>query len=184
MPTCNNEETIKKMNELIQLDADAILLYDKALEHIDDSRVKDDLESYKADHERHVGELTKVVFDLGGPAPPVDRDLKGTILMALTAMRSETGTKGALKAMRSNEKLTNKRYDEVAGMELPAPAAAVVATGLADERRHLAGIEAHLERLKKESGTTDEQDTDTAEEVVVVEEEVIVTAVPPPSPRT
>lgn len=143
----SNSAAITRLLELIQLDADAIQLYVKALEHVDDFDARIDLELFQADHERHVGELTRIVFDLGGTVPPASLDLKGEILRIVTELRSASGTKGALKAMRMNERLTNRRYE--AAIEHPLPEAAVFAItrNLADERRHLAAIEAHLVRL-------------------------------------
>jgi uncharacterized protein (TIGR02284 family) len=149
MSICTDEEVVRKLKELIELDADAMLLYDKALEHVEDPVVTEAFEAYRADHGRHVGELTQLVLDLGGTPPPADRDFKGTLLEAVTALRSATGTRGALKALRTNEKIMNKHYEEAADMELPAPVAIAIAARLADERRHRAGIDAELERLER-----------------------------------
>lgn len=155
-----NAKAIHTLLDLIQLDGDAIQLYDQALEHVDDPDVRVDLESFRADHERHVGDLTKIVFDLGGDVPPANLDLKGEILRVLTEMRSASGTKGALKAMRMNERLTNRAYEKVYAKvvdhQLPEAAVYVITRNLADERRHLDTIKAHLERL----GHPDEEEVE------------------------
>lgn len=143
----SNTVPIQRLLELIQLDADAIQLYVKALEHVDDFDARTDLEAFKADHERHVGELTRLVFELGGTVPPASLDLKGELLRIVTELRSVSGTKGALKAMRVNERITNRRYEEAIEHELPEAAVFAITRNLADERRHLAAIEAHLLRL-------------------------------------
>ena len=65
----------------------------------------------------------------------------------MTKLRSRTGTLGALRAMRMNEKLTNRVYDREVGIYMPPIAQAIVMENLSDERRHLAAIEAHIERL-------------------------------------
>lgn len=142
-----NEKAIGALLDLIQLDGDAIRLYDQALEHVDDFDARTDLEAFRADHERHVGDLTKVVFDLGGDVPPANLDLKGELLRVLTEIRSSTGTKGALKAMRMNERITNRAYEKAIESQLPEAAVYVITKNLADERRHLETIEAHLYRL-------------------------------------
>lgn len=144
----SNKDTIRGLNDLIRLDADAVELYQSAIERVDDSAVKSDLQAFRADHQRHITDLTRVVGDLGGEPAPAKQDLKGKALEAVTAMRSMTGTTGALKAMRMNEKLTNKTYDDaIADQDLPAMALAVVMRNRDDERRHLASIEQHLDRL-------------------------------------
>ncbi|HVK74747.1 MAG TPA: ferritin-like domain-containing protein [Kofleriaceae bacterium] len=184
----SDKEIFAKLIDLIQLDADAVGLYTKALEHIeDDPDVVADLESFRADHERHIEDLSQCVIDLGGEPPPVDRDLKGALLEVVTAVRSATGTKGALKAMRSNEKLTNKTYEKAAELEFPEAAAVIVAKNLLDERRHLTMIETHLDRMKEEPAEDQERRAageagEQPPEGVAVEEEVVVIESEPEQP--
>jgi len=142
----NDKHVIHTLNELIQLDFDATKIYDQAIAAVDDPMVREDLELFRADHERHITELTRAVEDLGGEVEEVSRDLKGVLLEGMTKLRSATGTLGALRAMRMNEKLTNRTYDKAASHELPAEALDIVTRGLEDERRHLAAIEAHIDR--------------------------------------
>lgn len=146
LPDMSDKDVIQTLNELIQLDFDATKIYDQALEHVDDPIVREDLELFRADHERHIVELTRAVEELGGEVEEVSRDIKGVLLEGMTKLRSATGTLGALRAMRMNEKLTNRSYDKAAGKELPAEAFDIVTRGLEDERRHLAAIEAHIDR--------------------------------------
>jgi uncharacterized protein (TIGR02284 family) len=156
-----SKDVIQHLNELIQLDFDASKTYEQALEHVDDPLVREDLELFRADHERHIVELTRVVEDLGGEAEEVGRDIKGVLLESMTKLRSATGTLGALKAMRTNEKLTNRTYEKSVARELPPIALEVVTRNLEDERRHLAAIEEHLARLGKDLAfdLTDEEST-------------------------
>jgi rubrerythrin len=185
MAHSKTHETIETLKELIQLDADAVQLYEKAIEHVDLANVKGDLEGFKSDHVRHIDDLSALVGQLGGEAPMPGRDLKGVVLEAMTALRSVTGTKGALKAMRMNEKLTNKIYEKATQQELPEQVAVMVALNLEDERRHLQTIEMHLQTLAGasedeenvgmktgvDSGVDDEQRDRDRDVVVVVEEE-------------
>jgi rubrerythrin len=138
---------VAHLNKLIQLDFDASLTYKDALVHIDDAFVRADLEMFLQDHERHVMELSTIVRDLGGEPIAVHRDLKGAVLESLTKLRSRTGTLGALRAMRTNEKLTNRVYDREAEVYMPPIAQAIVMENLEDERRHLAAIQGHIDRL-------------------------------------
>jgi rubrerythrin len=64
------------------------------------------------------------------------------------------GTESALKAMRSNEKLTNRTYDNALDLEMPADVRAVVSGNRDDERRHLEFIERCLEQRLWETGGT------------------------------
>jgi len=135
------------LNKLIQLDYDAGQTYKLALEHVDDALVWSDLQSFLRDHEGHVMELTGIVRDLGGTPVEVHRDFKGVLLEGMTRLRSRTGTLGALRAMRTNERLTNRIYDRAAEAYMPPIGQAIVMENLADERRHLAAINAHIDRL-------------------------------------
>lgn len=135
-----------QLNKLIQLDFDAACTYKEALLHIDDPIARADLHSFLADHERHVMEVTTIVRDLGGTPITAHRDFKGAVLETMTRLRSR-GTLGALRAMRMNEKLTNRSYDKALDLYMPPLGQAIVLENLKDERRHLAAIEAHIERL-------------------------------------
>lgn len=138
---------IEVMNDLIQLDYDAVLAYKQAIEKIDDPLVRADLIAFQADHQRHITDLSQAVRSIGGEPEGTGRDLKGVLLEGLTALRSVTGTGGALRAMRMNEKLTNRSYERAMEATLPGTAREVVIRNREDERRHLSAIELHIERL-------------------------------------
>lgn len=134
------------LNKLIQLDYDAAGTYREAIGHIDEASARIDLESFLNDHERHVMELSRVIRDLGGLPIEVHRDFKGVVLEGMTRLRSR-GTLGALRAMRMNERLTNRTYDKALDVFMPPIGQAIVLENFKDERRHLAAIEAHITRI-------------------------------------
>ncbi|MDB4955177.1 MAG: hypothetical protein JWO36_2746 [Myxococcales bacterium] len=171
-------DVIKELNDLRQLDYDAAKTYEEAISRIDEIEVKEDLEIFRRDHVRHMDELAIAVGVLGGEVKEVGRDLKGTLLEGMTKLRSVTGTKGALSAMRMNEKFTNKSYEEASQLALPETARELVLRNLADERRHLETIQMHLDRLT--GAGAEEEPGEEVPEVVEVEEEVVVIA---PEPR-
>jgi len=134
------------LNKLIQLDYDAAGTYREALLHVEDPVVRSDLHSFLGDHERHVMELSSIVRDLGGTPIEAHRDFKGAVLEGMTRLRSR-GTLGALRAMRMIEKVTNRGYNRSAEFYMPPIGQAIVMENLEDERRHLAVVEAHIDRL-------------------------------------
>lgn len=142
----DTNQTIKELNELIQLDIDAIQAYDQAISNVSETNVKQQLETFKADHHRHVTELSDEVRKVGGQPPEFKRDAKGFLMQGFTAIRSATGTEGALKAMRMNEKLTNRNYAEAVKKNFPANIQSVVERNLADEQKHLSWIEDAIQR--------------------------------------
>jgi uncharacterized protein (TIGR02284 family) len=139
------KETIKTLSDLCQLDIDAVHAYDQAIERIDHSEIRSNLEAFKADHERHINELSQAIRDLGAEPPERKRDVMGFILEGFTALRGITGTEGALKAMRSNEKLTNRNYENALHEDLPPGVREMVRRNREDERRHLTYIEQCLD---------------------------------------
>lgn len=139
------KETVKKLNSLVQLDIDAIHAYDQAISKIDVSSLREDLIKFKADHQRHVRELSGLVRKNGGEPPEYSADFKGFLIQGFTALRSITGTEGALKAMKTNETLTTHTYDSALSWDLPEEAKEVVRRNCEDEHRHLRHIEQCIE---------------------------------------
>lgn len=140
------DDVREQLSQLIQLDIDAIHAYEQAIEKIDAQGVRRTLEEFKEDHERHVTQLSNEVRNLGGEPPDLSQDIKGVLIEGFTALRSATGTEGALKAMLSNEKLTNRQYEKALQKGLPSNIDALVRHNREDERRHLEYIERALER--------------------------------------
>ena len=143
----HGQQLVHKLNDLIQLDFDAIVTYDHAIVACDDARVRQDLELFRGDHMRHISDLGRVIRALDGEPINAHRDLKGIVLEGITTVRSLGGTVSALRAMRTNEKLTNYTYRKASELALAPIARVVIDQNYADEMRHLAVIQAHIERM-------------------------------------
>jgi len=70
--------------------------------------------------------------------------LKGYILDVFTKVRSFTGTEGALKALRTGEETTNRRYGKAVTMDFPDRIKTLVDKNYRDEQLHLSYIEQAL----------------------------------------
>jgi rubrerythrin len=137
----SNTDLGKRLVALAQLDIDAVRAYTQAIEKIDVEAIRGRLENFRRDHERHIVDLTPHIRRLGEQAPENTPDLKGYFIEGMTALRSITGTEGALKAMRMNEQLTNARYEAALQSDMPADVRTLVQKNREDERRHLKYIE-------------------------------------------
>ncbi len=146
-----NEEIVSELRSLMQLDVDAIHAYDQAIAKIDFDAARMRLTEFKHDHERHVAELSTHILRLGGTPPKPKPDVKGVLIQGMTALRSMTGTEGALKAMQMNEKLTNRNYGQAVSKPFPADVMTVLERNASDERRHLEYIEETLRMRPWES---------------------------------
>jgi uncharacterized protein (TIGR02284 family) len=141
----DNSEMAKKLSDLAQVDIDAVHAYDQAIQNIEVPAIRDQMTAFRDDHKRHIEQLASEIRTLGGTPPEYSPDFKGYLISGFTSLRSITGTEGALKAMQSNEKTTNKHYDEAVTWSLTPSAKAVVDKGYSDERAHLQYIERTLE---------------------------------------
>ncbi|HKY19642.1 MAG TPA: PA2169 family four-helix-bundle protein [Vicinamibacterales bacterium] len=140
--------TIKALNELIELDYDAIEAYRAAIERIDSQTYKAALNTYCGDHERHTQNVGEVVRALGG-TPAQGPDMKKYLTKGKVVIADLVGDDHAiLTAMLMNEEVTNKAYEAALKLELGAGARSVVEANLTDERRHRAWIQAQLEAAK------------------------------------
>lgn len=138
----SNSTLIKKLSKLVQLDIDTVEAYEQAIKRIDFAIIKNNLRRFRDDHKHHIAEINQLIISLGGNAVKETTDLKGILLEGLTVLRSMSGTEGALKAMKGNENLTNRTYDEVIALnELPEKVQLQLMKNRNDDRRHLAYIE-------------------------------------------
>ena len=141
----NDPEIAEELKRLVQLDADAVAAYDRAISALGEGYVATELARFRLDHQRHIVELSKALLDLGVQPPEAGPDLKGTILGGFTSVRSRLGTEQALQAMKSNEQLTNASYATAVAKPFPEHVLELVRRGYADEQRHLAWIERTLD---------------------------------------
>lgn len=152
----DTKELLKQLEDLSQLDIDAVHAYTSAIERIDLPDVKERLTAFRGDHERHITDLAPLIERMGGTPPKQTPDFKGFMIQGFTAVKSMLGNESALKAMKSNEELTNKTYDDALKQDFPSDVRSVIERNRDDERRHLEYIEQCInnqvwERAEKKS---------------------------------
>lgn len=140
----DRDDMVDKLSDLLKLDVDAARAYDEAIEKIDEEDIRTQLGKYRDDHHRHVSEISAIISSMGGEVPEPSPDLKGKLIEGMTALRSGMGTDSALKAMRMNEQLTNRTYEDAMEWAAPTEAHEFIRRGYEDERKHLAYIEQAL----------------------------------------
>jgi len=143
-------DIINNLNDLIQLDIDAWFAYKQAMEGIAETQIRDELQNFQGDHERHVQVLSEKVRQMGGTPPKFLRDFKGFLIEGMTAIRRLAGTTGALNAMELNERVTNSTYEKHALKDYPDDLRQTVGDFFCDERRHIEYIRQMLHLLKAE----------------------------------
>ena len=143
----NDKNLIEAMSNLVQLDIDAVHAYDQAVKEIDDKIIRDRLLKFQYEHRNHISGLSKQIENLGGQAPERSQDLKGYVIEAFAAIRSFTGLKGALNAMKTTEEITNRYYGEVVSWEAPSEVKELLRTYFSEEKIHLDYISSNLQAM-------------------------------------
>ncbi|MBB4003594.1 MAG: DUF2383 domain-containing protein [Aurantimonas endophytica] len=135
--TVGTENTFEKLvQNLLILEHDAIAAYESTIEKLDDPASKAKIAEFKADHESHVAELTRMAGAIGTAAPQ-EGDAKQYLTTGKIALASIIGDKTILKAMSTNEIETKMAYDHAAKNDVATPEARTFfQKAYADESRH------------------------------------------------
>jgi rubrerythrin len=137
----DNRNIANRLKSICQLDIDAIHAYAQALEHIDQADIKSTIARFQSDHARHVKDLSDMIRSYGQEPPEFSKDFKGFLLQAFAAVRSVSGSEGALKALRGGEKMTNESYGDAVSEAFPPMVLVLLKRNYDDEQRHLSYID-------------------------------------------
>jgi rubrerythrin len=142
--TVGTESTFEKIvQNLIILEHDAISAYESTIAKLEDPTSKAKIAEFKADHDSHMAELTRMASSLGIAAPQ-EGDFKEILTTGKIALAAVIGDKTILKAMATNEIETKMAYGQAAeNADAPAEARAFFEKALADETRHKAWMDAN-----------------------------------------
>jgi uncharacterized protein (TIGR02284 family) len=147
----SSEPVVSKLNDLIELDYDAIEAYQAAIERLENASFRKKLGEFCKDHEHHTKNLATLVKKHGGTSAE-GPDLKRILTKGKVVIGGLVGDHAILLAMRANEEVTNKRYEmALAADQMDAETRKTVEGNLADERRHREWI---VEQLNTEHATT------------------------------
>lgn len=143
----NEKELIDALSNLLRMSVDVVSSYQQAAPKIDDEIMRNRLESFRESHERHIQELAQAISRMGGTPPEFAKDFKGYIIEGMAALRSMSGTKGALKALQATEETTNRSYGEAVSWEVPEDAHTLLRSQFSDVKIHLDYINSNLKAL-------------------------------------
>jgi hypothetical protein len=110
---------IAELNDLLQLDHDAVQAYDIAIRHLREERFRAPLRDFKGDHERHIQELTEAIRRLGGVPLELAHIPTGFFKATLQRLGAFAGDRAILLAFKANERQVRDRYRRAAGSALP-----------------------------------------------------------------
>lgn len=146
MARMDNDDVADVLNGLIRLDFDAIEAYEAAIRRADDQAIRSQLAEFLQDHQRHTVNLAEEVRRLG--EKPVDGPGLMRMLTEGAVVIGGLGhDRGVLKAMSTNEAVTNRSYEQALEKLADHPVANVVRQNREDERRHKQWIDSRLQEL-------------------------------------
>ncbi len=126
---------VGELNDLLQLDYDAVAAYALALNALDDPAHQESVRQFKADHERHIEELTELVRKYGGVPMPMPH-LSGVFKLAVQGVAAAGNDAAVVTAFKSNEIQSRDKYRRAASRQHPAEVQDVLIRAARDEQRH------------------------------------------------
>lgn len=147
------------LNALVELEFDAVEAYRVAVPRLARVEFREQFNEFKADHERHVRELSALMHQAGWAAPD-HADLKQYVTKGKVLLGDLVGgDRAILAAMSANEDDTNRAYGRAQErLDLPGELRTQLDANLTDERRHRAWIEQRLTIMEEEEETFARED--------------------------
>jgi rubrerythrin len=135
----DTEGVLAGLNDLLQLDHDAIGAYEVAMQKLEDRDLAAQIAGFLRDHERHVRGLNEMIAALGG-TPKNEPHATAPLKQALQAVGAVGGDRGLLMAWKTNELAVRTKYDgyarKAAQEGWPADVKRLVDENALDEERH------------------------------------------------
>ena len=156
-------EIVDGLNDLLQLDHDAIGAYDIAIEKLADRDHANQILGFRRDHERHIQELNELIAGLGGEAKNQPH-LTGPFKQALQSLGAIGGDKGVLASFRQNELQVRSKYELYAAKanHWPQNVKRAIDRNALDEERHYRWVADALQAMGVGTGEGAEIDAATA----------------------
>jgi rubrerythrin len=149
-----SSELIAELNDLLQLDHDAVHAYTIAIDSLDDQSWKQSLVRYRGDHERHIQELTVHIRSLGGAPIQLPHIPTGVFKSAVQAAGKAGGDKAILLAFKSNEGQVRDKYSRAAQAGHPIETTELLSRNARDEETHYSWVSGVLESIGAGADTT------------------------------
>jgi rubrerythrin len=140
------------IKELVELDYDTLGAYESAINNLENPEYNKKFEEFKLDHQRHITELSAFLSRCNETAPSGPDNMKKVLVKGKVELASLFGDQNILSAMLSNEEDTNTAYERInarIGESTDKEIAKIIASGLADERKHRDWIQSKISQQDK-----------------------------------
>lgn len=138
---------IAELNDLLQLDYDAIGAYTLAIENVESVTYRETLEGFRRDHERHVRELSELIEAEGGTPVEASHVPTGAFKLGVQGLGAAGSDRSLILAFKANEGQAVEKYRRHAERPHAPKVAEVLRRAAADEEKHYEWAESRLKRL-------------------------------------
>jgi uncharacterized protein (TIGR02284 family) len=138
---------LAELNDILQLDHDAVQAYEVAIENVENESWRETLRQFRADHERHIEDLSSLVRTHGGTPLQQSHLSTGLFKLALQQVGRAGGDRGILMAFEANERQVRDKYWRHAERPHPPEVKSVLRRGAEDEERHYSWAIESLRRI-------------------------------------
>lgn len=146
-PPGDNASLLADLTDLLQLEFDALPAYSVAIAGLRRPDLRDALEAFRTDHERHVHDLSAHIRRSGGIPLTLPHLPTGLLKLAVQMAGLPGGDRAVLLAFVSNEWQSQEKYARYAARPYAPELAALLQRHAADEARHYAWACGALEEL-------------------------------------
>src|SRR5262245_50571311 len=161
----NGSALVADLNDLLRLDHDALQAYGIAIGALTNLEYRRQLESFRADHERHITELSELIRSRNAMPIDLPHMPSGAFKLALQAIGVAGGDRTLLLAFKANERQVRDKYRRVARMIHPSDVTSVLSRASDDETRHYLWV---LGTLEDDFGISVDSPLGRAERVVEI----------------
>ena len=152
--TQSEAQVVALLNDLLQLDHDAVQAYSLAIEGIQQQEHKQTLTRFRGDHERHIRDLTELIEAHGGTPIQLSHLPSGVFKLAVQAAGNAGSDREVLLAFKSNERQVRDKYARLAEENNSPDVAEVLHRNAADEEKHYTWVSRVLEGMGAGPNTT------------------------------
>ena len=127
---------IAELNDLLQLDHDAVQAYSIAIQHLQNEMHRDTLVRFRGDHERHIAELSELIRGRGGVPVELPHLSTGVFKLAVQRVGAAGDDGTILLAFKANERQVRDKYRRASRRSLPVDVIDVLRRAASDEETH------------------------------------------------
>ena len=155
-PTPLDAARVAELNDLLQLDHDAVQSYTMAIRALTNVGRRETLIRFRGDHERHIAELSAGIRRFGGMPVELPHLPTGPLKLAMQKAGTFGSDREVLLAFKANERQARDKYAAAAkgGDSLPAELGAVVRRAAEDEALHYEWAAEQLETMGAGAAST------------------------------